>query len=281
MSMKIAHKKIQIMAVFLLNTCKFNGCGRSFSHLGELILHIEEKHIDYDPRAIEQKEQQQPTCLPLSYILRFYSDAARKEYPRTASPPRTPSKTITTSLNTPVNPKSPSESDLDEDEAASESGEDSDDSWTTPEEFSSEFILKEGSKSASNNVGEDRPFVCPVPGCKKRYKNVNGIKYHAKNGHKKDSGKIRKAHRCPCGKKYRTVVGLKTHTQVAHQASPDGVKTLPVRTSSLAVLDQSFTLVAKGRQGNVVQLGIITPNHQSSQSSTTLTLTPITQKSTQ
>lgn len=33
------------MAVFLLNICKFNGCGRSFSQLGELILHIEEKHI--------------------------------------------------------------------------------------------------------------------------------------------------------------------------------------------------------------------------------------------
>jgi hypothetical protein len=44
-------------------------------------------------------------------------------------------------------------------------------------------------RNASNNVGEDRPFVCPVPGCKKRYKNVNGIKYHAKNGHKKDTGK--------------------------------------------------------------------------------------------
>lgn len=28
-----------------------------------------------------------------------------------------------------------------------------------------------------------RPFACPVPGCTKRYKNVNGIKYHVKNGH--------------------------------------------------------------------------------------------------
>lgn len=96
--------------------------------------------------------------------------------------------------------------------------------------------------------------------------------------------RIRKAHRCPCGKKYRTVVGLKTHTQVAHQASPDGVKTLPVRTvTSLAVLDQSFTLVAKGRQGNMVQLGIITPNlasqqQQQSSPSSTLTLTPLAQK---
>lgn len=28
-----------------------------------------------------------------------------------------------------------------------------------------------------------RPFACPIPGCTKRYKNVNGIKYHVKNGH--------------------------------------------------------------------------------------------------
>lgn len=38
------------------------------------------------------------------------------------------------------------DSDLEEEEAASESGDDSDNSWTTPEEFSAEFILKQGSK---------------------------------------------------------------------------------------------------------------------------------------
>jgi hypothetical protein len=39
--------------------------------------------------------------------------------------------------------------------------------------------------SSENREGEgDKPFSCPVPGCKKRYKNINGIKYHAKHGHK-------------------------------------------------------------------------------------------------
>lgn len=33
--------------------------------------------IDYDPQIIEQKEQSQPTCLPLSYVLRFMTEAAR------------------------------------------------------------------------------------------------------------------------------------------------------------------------------------------------------------
>lgn len=29
---------------------------------------------DYDPKIIEQFETQQPTCLPLSYVLKFFSD---------------------------------------------------------------------------------------------------------------------------------------------------------------------------------------------------------------
>lgn len=67
------------MAVFMLNICKFNDCGLTFQNLGDLIQHIEDNHIDYDPQVIEEKEQQQPSCLPLSYVLRFFTDAARKE----------------------------------------------------------------------------------------------------------------------------------------------------------------------------------------------------------
>lgn len=41
-----------------------------------------QKHgTDYDPLVVEQKEQSQPACLPLSYVLRFITDAARKEGP--------------------------------------------------------------------------------------------------------------------------------------------------------------------------------------------------------
>ena len=40
----------------------------------------------------------------------------------------------------------------------------------------------------SNKDSEgDKPYACPVPGCKKRYKNVNGIKYHARHGHRKEA----------------------------------------------------------------------------------------------
>lgn len=77
-------------------------------------------------------------------------------------------------------------SEMDEDEIMVSESEDSNESWTT-EEFSSEFIMRYGSRSSAGvNGSNEKPFACPVPGCKKRYKNVNGIKYHSKNGHKKD-----------------------------------------------------------------------------------------------
>jgi hypothetical protein len=47
-------------------------------------------------------------------------------------------------------------------------------------------IHRHSSGGNGSNSSNEKPFVCPVPGCKKRYKNVNGIKYHSKNGHKKD-----------------------------------------------------------------------------------------------
>ena len=41
----------------------------------------------------------------------------------------------------------------------------------------------------------DRPFVCPVSGCGKTYKNANGLKYHAIHGH--DGVLVEKPHKCP------------------------------------------------------------------------------------
>lgn len=33
-------------------------------------------------------------------------------------------------------------------------------------------------------IYNNKPYACSMPGCKKRYKNINGIRYHFKNGHK-------------------------------------------------------------------------------------------------
>lgn len=56
-------------------------------------------------------------------------------------------------------------SEYDEEEADYEES-DSDESWTTESAISSESILS----SMCMNGGDEKPFACPVPGCKKRYK---------------------------------------------------------------------------------------------------------------
>uniref|UniRef100_A0AAY3ZYK3 C2H2-type domain-containing protein n=1 Tax=Denticeps clupeoides TaxID=299321 RepID=A0AAY3ZYK3_9TELE len=58
-------------ASFFSNTCRFGGCGLHFESLAELIVHIEDNHIDTDPRVLEKQELQQPTYVALSYINRF------------------------------------------------------------------------------------------------------------------------------------------------------------------------------------------------------------------
>uniref|UniRef100_A0A674PEN1 JAZF zinc finger 1 n=1 Tax=Takifugu rubripes TaxID=31033 RepID=A0A674PEN1_TAKRU len=67
-------------ASFFSNACRFGGCGLHFESLSELIAHIEDIHIDTDPRLLEKQEQQQPTYVALSYINRFVTDAARREH---------------------------------------------------------------------------------------------------------------------------------------------------------------------------------------------------------
>ncbi|KAK1794666.1 hypothetical protein P4O66_001380 [Electrophorus voltai] len=188
---------------------------------------------DTDPRVLEKQELQQPTYVALSYINRFMTDAARKEHeslkkkvqpklslslPSSLSrnslstPPRHSSGNLTPPVTPPITPSSsfrsstPTGSEYDEEEADYEES-DSDESWTTESAISSESILS----SMCMNGGDEKPFACPVPGCKKRYKNVNGIKYHAKNGHRTQI-RVRKPFKCRCGKSYKSSHGLRHHT---------------------------------------------------------------------
>lgn len=57
------------------------------------------------------------------------------------------------------------------------------------------FCFRHSGGGSNGTPGNEKPFACPVPGCKKRYKNVNGIKYHSKNGHKKD-GRLVESGQC-------------------------------------------------------------------------------------
>ncbi|KAJ0000316.1 hypothetical protein NQD34_012158 [Periophthalmus magnuspinnatus] len=207
-------------ASFFSNNCRFGACGLNFDSLAELIVHIEDNHIDTDPRLLEKQEQTQPTYVALSYINRFMTDAARREHeslkkkvqPKSSlsrtTPPRHSNGSLTPPVTPPITPSSSfrSSSECDEEEVEFEES-DSDESWTTESAISSESILS----SMCMNGGDEKPFACPVPGCKKRYKNVNGIKYHAKNGHRTQI-RVRKPFKCRCGKSYKTSQGHRHHT---------------------------------------------------------------------
>ncbi|MEQ2244566.1 Juxtaposed with another zinc finger protein 1, partial [Ilyodon furcidens] len=175
---------------FFSNACRFAGCGLHFDSLSELIVHIEDNHIDTDPCLLEKQEQQQPTYIALSYISRFMTDATRREHEalkkklqpklsltgnlsrsNISTPPRHISGNLTPPVTPPITPSSsfrsstPTGSECDDEDVEFEAS-DSDESWTTESAISSESILS----SMCMNGGDEKPFACPVPGCKKRYK---------------------------------------------------------------------------------------------------------------
>jgi hypothetical protein len=168
------------MAVFLKNTCQFNNCRKNFYTLRDLIIHIESDHLDFDPHKIEQLEEDKPDSVPMSYVLKFSGPGD--------SPPQYSCKTEVSYLN----------------EAVIEELED-----VVPAEvvtaFNNNYLgcdFKEKKKTeprlhreevsqifGSNKLftldhSQKKPFACNMKGCEKRYKNVNGIKYHYKNHHK-------------------------------------------------------------------------------------------------
>ncbi|XP_054161702.1 uncharacterized protein LOC128959722 [Oppia nitens] len=225
------------MAVFLINQCKFNSCGITFPTLTELIRHIEDTHLDFDPRVIEEHESQQPSCLPISYILRVFADNCRKEslnggHNHMRKGIRSHSPALSLSSTTPTG------SEMDEEDNGSDNDESSIDSWVNnPADDSANAILKimspPSSQASSGSIGfddKDRPYVCTNGNCKKRYRNANGLKYHIRNIHRNNpmahkcedqttgqSTASHKEYKCDfCSKIYKTSHGLKHHKKVHH-----------------------------------------------------------------
>uniref|UniRef100_A0A8C6KXM0 Juxtaposed with another zinc finger protein 1 n=1 Tax=Nothobranchius furzeri TaxID=105023 RepID=A0A8C6KXM0_NOTFU len=209
-------------ASFFSNSCRFGGCGLQFESLAELIVHIEDNHIgesgpeeggaSYIPFMTDAARREQETVKKKATPKLSLSITGGLSRNTTATPPRHTSGNLTPPVTPPITPSSsfrsstPTGSEYDEEEVDYEES-DSDESWTTESAISSESILS----SMCMNGGEEKPFACPVPGCKKRYKNVNGIKYHAKNGHRTQI-RVRKPFKCRCGKSYKTSQGLRHHT---------------------------------------------------------------------
>ncbi|KAI4465510.1 juxtaposed with another zinc finger protein 1 [Holotrichia oblita] len=194
------------MAVFLQNNCTYPDCRRTFSNLSDLIYHVEEDHIDFSPGLIEEKERQKVQCVPLSYVLKY-----SQLYPRKSTDYKELSKKA-------IIPAKIEEYVFPEHDTVLIESEISDDSFN--DEFSNEYINFSRKSSFDGHVSKEefgsriKKFVCPVPGCDKRYKNINGIKYHTKNSHEIKRSPInpKKMHKCHCGKSYKTIQGLKAHS---------------------------------------------------------------------
>ena len=228
------------MAAFYKYICRFENCLQKFNTLVDLIDHIEYMHIIRDPLILKQQELSQPPAIALSYVNCFYSENLKKERPEKTQ--------ISKVENDKKLEKNDSLNDsfdslLDDDTFSDAGSDDSCLSWATSTSSgtqqgdSSSINLSQSLQSShgsSNHLTVDslqgkftcledsegkKRFLCTVPGCTKRYKNINGIKYHVKNGHnKKDTltGEVKKSFLCHCGKAYKSQSGLRHHQNTQH-----------------------------------------------------------------
>lgn len=205
----------------------------TFSSLGQLIEHIEDSHIDNDPSFLEKQEGQQPSALALSYVIRFVTDAA-KHQPKEKKKPKlhksSPKATLLIGSREDVDRLN---SDSDSDESIM---------WKLGSQYSSDLLLHHRKSSEGT---KSKPFICPVPGCKKRYKNVNGMKYHSRNGHRKDKdkseNKVKKTYKCDCGKSYRSAQGLRQHMIAQHPPNPLSPSPSPSTSPKQTAITSSVT----------------------------------------
>lgn len=228
------------MAFFTTNTCKFKECSLTFSSLCQLIEHIEENHIDNDPSFLEKQEGQQPSALALSYVMRFVTDAAKHQ-------PKEKKKTKLYRSSLPKNLLIGGRDDLDRLNSDSDSEESILVKLGSP--YNADLVLQNRSSSEGT---KSKPFLCPVPGCKKRYKNINGMKYHSRNGHRKDKDKsetkMKKTYKCECGKSYRSAQGLRQHviaqhppTSLGSPPSPSPKQTIVSSPATTTITPSIFT----------------------------------------
>ena len=232
------------MAAFYKYICRFENCRKKFSSLVDLIDHIEYLHIIRDPIVLKQQELSQPPAIALSYVNCFFSENLRKARPTLPSDIelKRPCEIDKPSLDKCEAFSDSFDSLLDESDVFSDVGsDDSCQSWVanninaikghtdsnltntlnplpntiTTESLQGKFTCLEDSE------GKKR-FLCTVPGCTKRYKNINGIKYHVKNGHNKKesvSSEIKKSYICHCGKAYKSQSGMRHHQNTQHGIS--------------------------------------------------------------
>ena len=222
------------MAAFYKHVCLWQNCGKKCSSLVELIDHIEVIHIERDPVALEKQELTQPSAVALSYINCFFAEATRpKKVSKQDGSNRSHVSPALKVARKQLVAESENIADDDLCSASDAESEDSCNSWSTNTSQDNDLVLSRIAQIEENREGKRR-YVCPVKGCGKRYKNVNGIKYHAKYGHSrkleskpkvlKHSPKLpvtqsndeRKGYKCHCGKSYKSNSGLRHHQNTQH-----------------------------------------------------------------
>ncbi|XP_065666017.1 juxtaposed with another zinc finger protein 1 [Hydra vulgaris] len=229
------------MAAFYKYICRFENCRKKFSSLVDLIDHIEYLHIIRDPIVLNQQELSQPPAIALSYVNCFFSENLRKARPTLPSDIelKRSCEIEKPSLNNSELYSDSLDSFLDESDVFSDVGsDDSCQSWVANNinaiKVQTDSNLINVSTSLPNTITNEslqgkftcledsegkKRFLCTVPGCSKRYKNINGIKYHVKNGHNKKEGlssEIKKSYICHCGKAYKSQSGMRHHQNTQH-----------------------------------------------------------------
>uniref|UniRef100_G3NW00 JAZF zinc finger 1a n=1 Tax=Gasterosteus aculeatus TaxID=69293 RepID=G3NW00_GASAC len=126
----------------------------------------------------------------------------------TATPPRHTSGNLTPPVTPPITPSSsfrsstPTGTTVDLPRLAVGR---SDETPKTRESNAAYFMVSSQCERSNAPYSDQCISSSPSP------QNVNGIKYHAKNGHRTQI-RVRKPFKCRCGKSYKTSQGLRHHT---------------------------------------------------------------------
>ncbi|VDN04969.1 unnamed protein product [Thelazia callipaeda] len=244
------------LSLLNVNVCQFDDCGLRFANLHDLLHHIEDVHIppieekmmkeEHTIKTTESEEDSSKDEIevgyPLSVVHRFF----RKLPPEKPVPIKREIIKLAIGHYRPVarfSRKKPILSAVTNGIGHGYSG---------IKRFDQREISNDPHKSqecVDHEKGTDeRRYKCPVEGCNKRYKNLQGARYHARQIHGYDDSNnansavsfdltaavpgqvaplIRgtsskysnlRPYKCSqCSKRYKTIVGLNNHVQQTHQ----------------------------------------------------------------
>ncbi|CAG9539410.1 unnamed protein product [Cercopithifilaria johnstoni] len=241
------------LALLSVNICQFGGCGLNFGNLHDLVQHIEEAHIPIIEDEIKKKEESAKNSsldddpsktaaltaiFPLSTIFKLFpSLPPQKAVPVNPEPVKLAighyrKKTLAAAIA-----------------GTNVVGQAGDKSRFDPHDEESNDSYKNEDCDDYDQGTDERRHKCPVEGCNKRYKNLQGARYHARqvHGYTEDNGanssvsfdltavvpgqvapliqsgasskyaNLRPYKCSQCSKRYKTIVGLNNHVQQSHQ----------------------------------------------------------------